>query len=80
VSEELGHEGNAETSDLAVGFAFGVEVGTTLASSHTQASQSILECLLEAKELEDGKIDRGMETESTFVRTECRVILKECMF
>lgn len=77
MSEELGHERNAEAPDLAVGFALGVEVGATLASSHAQASQSILECLLEAEELKDRKVDRRMETESSFVRTEGRVILKE---
>lgn len=33
------------------------------------ASQGILEDLLEAKELEDGKVDRGVETETTLVRT-----------
>lgn len=51
VLAQLGHEGHAEATDLVVGLALGVEVGTTLATTHVQTGQSILEDLLETKEL-----------------------------
>lgn len=77
MSEEFGHEGNTEASNFAVGFALGVKIGATFASSHAQASQRILEGLFKPEELEDGKVDRRVETESTLVGAECRVILVE---
>lgn len=54
---QLGHEGDAEAADLAVGLALGVEVGTTLTATHGEAGQGILEDLLETEELEDGQVD-----------------------
>ena len=39
------------------------------------AGKSILEDLLETQELEDGEVDSGVETETTLVRTEGRVVL-----
>jgi hypothetical protein len=39
------------------------------------ASKSILEDLLETQELENGKVDTGVETETTLVRTESGVVL-----
>lgn len=39
------------------------------------ASKSILEDLLETQELQDGKVDSGVETETTLVRTESGVVL-----
>ena len=72
---ELPHEGNAELADLVVRLALGVEVGTTLATTHVEAGKSILEDLLETQELEDRKVDSRVETETAFVRTESRVKL-----
>jgi hypothetical protein len=70
VAEELAHEGNAETPDLVVGLALGVEVGSTLASSHAETGKSVLEGLLETEELEDGEVDGGVKTETPLVGTE----------
>lgn len=39
------------------------------------ACKSILENLLEPKELQDGEVDRGMETEASFVWSQSRVEL-----
>ena len=75
VLAELGHEGNTEATDLVVGLALGVEVGTTLTTTHVQTGQSILEDLLETEELQDGKVDGGVETETTLVGTEGAVEL-----
>lgn len=44
-------------------------------TSHAETSQSILEGLLEAEELEDGKVDGGVKTETALVGAEGRVIL-----
>lgn len=67
VLAQLGHEANAEATDLVVGLALGVEVGSTLATAHVQAGQGILEDLFETEELEDGKVHRGVEPEATLV-------------
>jgi hypothetical protein len=72
---KLPHEGNAELADLVVRLALGIEVGTTLATAHVEAGQSILEDLLKTKELEDGQVDSGVETETALVGTESRVEL-----
>lgn len=62
----------AETTDLVVRAALGVKVGSTLSSTHVQASQSVLEDLLEAEELENGQVDGRVQTKSTLVRSEDR--------
>ena len=72
---KLPHEGNAELADLVVRLALGIKVGATLATTHVQTGKSILEDLLETQELKDGKVDSGVETETTLVRTESRVEL-----
>lgn len=72
---KLAHESNAEPADLVVGLALGVEVGTTLSTAHVKAGEGILEDLLETQELEDGKVDSGVETETALVGTEGRVVL-----
>lgn len=70
VLAQLGHEGDAEAADLVVGLALGVEVGTTLTTTHVETGEGILEDLLEAEELQDGQVDRGVETETTLVGAE----------
>jgi hypothetical protein len=75
VAEEFAHEGVAETPDLAVGLALGVEVGSSFSSSHAETGQRVLESLLEAEELEDGQVDGGVEAETALVGTESRVVL-----
>jgi hypothetical protein len=67
VLAQLGHEGDTEAANLVVGLALGIEVGTTLTTTHVQAGQSILEDLLETEELEDGQVHGGVETEATLV-------------
>ena len=69
VALELGHEGDAEAADLAVGLALGVEVGAALAAAHGEAGEGILEGLLEAEELEDGEAAVGNKR---CVATRCR--------
>lgn len=75
VLAELGHESNTEAADFVVGLALGVEVRTTLTTTHVQTGESILEDLLETQELEDRKVDGGVETKTTLVGTESGVEL-----
>jgi hypothetical protein len=72
---ELPHEGNAELADLVVRLSLGVEIASTLATSHVQAGKGILEDLLETQELEDGQVDGRVEAETTLVGAESRVEL-----
>lgn len=60
----------AETTDLVVGFTLGVEIRSSLSSSHVETSESVLEDLFETEELEDGKVDGRVKTKSSLVRTE----------
>jgi len=75
VLAQLGHEGDTEAANLVVGLALGVEVGATLATTHVQAGQGILEDLLEAEELQDGQVNRGVEAETALVGAESGVEL-----
>ena len=72
---ELPHEGNAELADLVVRLALGVEVAATLATTHVEAGEGILEDLLKTQELEDGQVDSGVEAETALVWAEGRVEL-----
>lgn len=75
VLAELSHERDTEAADLVVGLALGVEVGTTLTTTHVETGEGILEDLLETEELEDGQVHGGVETETTLVRAESGVEL-----
>ena len=75
VLAELSHERDTEATDLVVRLALGVEVGTTLTTTHVEAGQGILEDLLETQELQDGQVDGGVETETTLVGAESGVEL-----
>src|SRR5690606_13305861 len=68
VAEELGHEALAEAHDLGVGPPLGVEVAAALAPADGHAGEGVLEGLLEAQELDDGKVDGGVEAEAALVR------------
>ena len=67
VVEEFGHEGLAESHHFAIRFAPRIEVGPTFAGPHGKGRQAVLEGLFEAQELENAEVDRGVESESTFV-------------
>jgi len=76
-----------ESPDLVVRLALGVKVGSSLTTTHHQTSQGVLEDLLETEakistariainsQLQDGKVDSGVQSETTLVRTESRVEL-----
>ena len=67
VAVQLGHKALAEAHDLGVRLAVGVKVSAALAAAHGQGGQGVLQDLLEAKELDDGQVDRGMEAQTALV-------------
>lgn len=75
MARKFAHKGIAEAPNFCIRLSLGVEIGSTLSSTHAKTGKSILEYLLETKELEDGKVDGGMESESTLVRSQGRVVL-----
>jgi hypothetical protein len=72
---KLAHEGIAEATDFGIRLALGVKVGATLSTAHAEAGEGIFEDLLKTEELEDGKVDGRVETETTLVRAKSRVVL-----
>ena len=72
---KLGHETLAETHHLCVGLATRAEVGTTLAATHRERRQGILEGLLEGQELQDAEVHAGMEADTALVGTDRAVHL-----
>ena len=75
VTLELGHEALAETHDLSVGLAVGIEVGAALTAAHGEGSKAVLEGLLEAEELHYGEVNVRSEAETSLVRSDCAVEL-----
>lgn len=70
VAVEFGHEGLTEPHDLGVGPALGVEVRAALAAADGHAGEGVLEDLLEAEELHDAEVDRGVEAQPALVGAE----------
>ena len=64
---QLIHKGLAETHDLPVALALGVEVRAALAAAHGQSGQSVFEDLLKAQELDDRQVDGGVQTQTALV-------------
>jgi hypothetical protein len=69
------HEALAETHDLVVGFALGIEIRSALAAAHGQGGEGVLEDLFEGQELENADIDRRMEAQTALVGTDGAVHL-----
>ena len=69
------HEALAETHDLGVGLAGGIEVGTALGAAQRQAGQAVLEGLLKAQELDDALINVLLEAQAALVGADSAVEL-----
>ena len=67
VAVELGHEGLAEPHHLPVAAALGVEVGAALGPAQGQAGEAVLEDLLKAQELDDGRVHRRVEPQPALI-------------
>ena len=75
VAPQFQHKCLAETHDFRIALATGGEVRTAFTATHRKRSQCILECLLEAEEFQNRKVDGSMETDTAFVRTDSVVEL-----
>jgi len=69
MAPQFQHKCLAETHNFSIALSTWREVRTTFTSAHRQGSQRVFERLFESEEFKDGKIDRSMETNTTFVRT-----------
>ena len=72
---QLSYEGLAESHHFIVTLSLGIKVRTTLSPAHGQSSQRVLEDLFESQKLNDRQIDSGMETETSLVWTNSRIVL-----
>ncbi len=70
VAVQLGHEGLAEAHHLAVRAALRVEVRAALAAADRHPGERVLEDLLEAEELHDREVHRGVEADAALVGAE----------
>src|SRR5699024_5620650 len=67
VAVQLGHERLAKTHHFGIGLAVRIEIGAALGAADGQPGQGVLEDLLEAQELDDAGVDRGVEAQSALV-------------
>ena len=72
---QLGHESLAETHDFCIATAARIEVRTALSTADGQTSHSILEDLLEAQELDDAQVNRGVKTQAALEGSQSCVVL-----
>ena len=75
VAVQGGHEALAETHDLGVGLAGGIEVGTALGAADGQTGQAVLEGLLETEELNDAFVHVLLEAQAALVGADSAVEL-----
>ena len=68
--EQFGHETLAETHDLQVALALGIEVAAALAAADRQRCQRVLEDLFEAEKFQDALVHARVESQATFVRSD----------
>ena len=72
---KLCHEALAETHNFSVALALRIEVRAALAAAHRQSCKAVLEYLLKAQELDDPKVNRGVESDTALVGSDSRVEL-----
>ena len=70
ITIEFGHERLAETHDFGLALATRREVGATLAATHGECGERVLERLFETEELEDREVNRCVEAETSLVWTD----------
>ena len=70
MSVKLCDKGLAESHDLHIGLAVGIEVSAALAAADGKTCQRVLEDLLKAEEFDDADIYVGSETQTAFVWAE----------
>ena len=69
VAIQLAHKALAERHDLAIGFAFGIKIRAAFAAADGQTGQRVFEDLLKSQEFNDTQVHRGVQTQTTLVRS-----------
>ncbi len=75
MTAQFGHETLAKAHHFGIAFSLWIEIASSLASTHLQTGEAVLEGLLEGKEFDDAEIHRRMEPQSSLVGTEGTVRL-----
>ena len=75
MSVKLTHEALAESHYFVVRLTLRVEVRTTLSAAHRETCEGVLENLLEAEELKDAEVNRGVKSQTALVRSDSAVEL-----
>jgi len=70
VAEQFGHESLAEAHHFIITFTLGIEIGTTLTAAHRERGQAVFEYLLEGQKLQDTLVDRRVQAQTAFVRSD----------
>ena len=70
MTPEFGHEGLAETHQLAIRASFRIEVGSALAATDWHAREAVLENLLKGEKLDDSNIHGRMEPCAPLIGTQ----------
>ena len=70
VAVQLGHERLAEAHHLTIRVASRIEVGATLTTADRHSGERVLEHLIEAQELHDREVDRGVEAQTALIGAE----------
>src|SRR6185295_17162544 len=65
---QFDHQRLTESHDLALTFAFRVEVRTSLAAAHGQTGKAVLKRLLETQEFQDTQRHRRVKSHPALVR------------
>ena len=72
---KFSHKTLAETHDFRVRLPSWAEIGSSLAATHREGGERILECLLECKELHDAEVHACVESNASFVGAKSTVHL-----
>ena len=72
---KLCHKGLAETHNFVIGLALGIKIGAALTAAHRQTGERVFEYLLKTEELDNGSVNRGVETDSSLIRSDSGIEL-----
>ena len=72
---QLTHKRHTKPPNLIIALPLGVEIRSTLATTHVQARQRILEDLLKSQELQHAQVDAVVEAQTALVGAQGRVVL-----
>ena len=75
MAEQLIHKALAETHDFHIALALGIKIRSALAAAYGQACERVFEDLLKPQELDDAKVHRRMQPQTTLIGADSAVKL-----